>query len=103
MMYSRKDLPQLTEELLKEKELSFSHEIIEPWHIHPVQRDKLNQTVKRFLRVARNTYRPLIVDKNYFLVDGHHRLDLLLKGHYNVARIIKIDSSLEEILEVFKK
>jgi len=103
MTYSRKDLPQLTEKVLESKELEYEHLTIRPWCIHPVQKDRLPQTEERYLRVARNTYKPLIIDKNYNLIDGHHRLDLLLKLNIRDARVIKIALTLEEILEVFQK
>lgn len=103
MTYSRKDLPQLTEKVLEEKGLQYEHLVVKPWYITPMQTDRLPQTEERFLRVARDTYKPLIIDKCNNLIDGHHRLDLLLKGNYREARVIKIHLSFKQILEVFQK
>lgn len=103
MTYFRKDLPQITETLLRAKGLDYEHLTIRPWCISPIQRDRLPQTEERYLRVARNSYKPLIIDRNYNLIDGHHRLDLLLSLNHKDARVIRVALTIEEILEVFQK
>lgn len=103
MTYSRKDLPQLTEKVLDQKGLSYEHLSVKPWCISPMQKDRLPQTEERYLRILRNTYKPLIVDNNLNLIDGHHRHDLLIKLNVPLARVIRINLSFQEILEVFQK
>jgi hypothetical protein len=103
MTYSRKDLPQLTEKVLDQKGLSYEHLSVKPWCISPMQKDRLPQTEERYLRILRNTYKPLIVDNSLNLIDGHHRHDLLIKLNVPLARVIRINLSFQEILEVFQK
>ena len=103
MIYRRKDLPQLNEIILVDAGVPFTRKVVRPWELSPTQKDLRPQTEERYLKVMRNAYKPLIVDSAYKIIDGHHRLDLLLKLNVRDARILQTSISIEEVLTLFKK
>ena len=102
-IYRRDELPQLTKQKLIDAKLPFTEMSIRTWKIRPTQNELRPQTEERYLRILRNTYKPLIVDKDYVLIDGHHRLDLLLKMKIQKARVLVVGASFQEILQLFQK
>lgn len=103
MIYRRDELPQLTKQKLTELGLPFTEMSLQTWKIRPTQNELRPQTEERYLKILRNTYKPLIVDKDYILVDGHHRLDLLLKMQIQRARVLVVGAPFQEILQLSQK
>jgi hypothetical protein len=96
---------QLSEKELLRSELSYSLIRIKVASIKPVQEERLpfsKKYIDRFIKVLNNTHKPLIVDENCILIDGHHRLDVLRKLRRKETKVFKINATFEEILDTFK-
>jgi len=106
-MISRRDLPQLTESVLKEKGIPYESLVITPSSIRPMQVDRLpfddEKYLSRYTKITTNTYRPLVVDQDYKLIDGHHRYDIIQRTNMQSVRVLRLEITFLEVLELFKK
>ena len=107
-MISRSDLPQLSVELLEEKGIPFECLYVTPSSLKPIQSDRLpfddNHYLRRYTKIMNNTYKPLIVDQDFNLIDGHHRYDIMRRMEFfEVARVLQIGLTYPEVIELFKK
>ena len=70
----------------------------------PVQVERvkdLKKQEKRLIKARQNTYRPLVVDQDFYLVDGHHRLDALTELDINLVRVFQVEAPIEQIVSTF--
>ena len=74
--YSRNELPQLNQEILENSNFNYELKSISRESIIPVQVERvkdLKKQEKRLIKARQTTYRPLVIDQDFYLVDGHHR------------------------------
>ena len=107
-MISRSDLPQLSEYLLKEKDIPYEYLRVTVSSIMPIQSDRLpfddNRYLERYVKIVNDTYNPLIVDKDFNLIDGHHRYDIMRRMEFlEVVRVLQLGITYLEVIELFKK
>ena len=107
-MISRSDLPQLSIELLEEMGIAFECLYVTPSSLKPIQSDRLpfndNKYIQRYTKIRNNTYKPLIVDEHYNIIDGHHRYDIIQRmPEVTSVRVIHLSITYLEVLELFKK
>ena len=107
-MISRTDLPQLNATLLHEKRIPYEYLKVTPISIKPIQSDRLpfddNRYIERYTKIVRDTYNPLIVDKDFNLIDGHHRYDIMRRMEFlEVVRVLHLGISYQTVIELFKK
>jgi len=101
--FDRNQLPQIRRDDLEISPFTFSEGEILTSLIKPVQ----SQRVEGLAEDAENgffddDYRPLILDKDNYLVNGHHRLDAAhVLGLYEV-NAIQVDATLEELMKHFE-
>ena len=46
-------------------------------------------------------YRPLVIDKDNYLIDGHHRLDGLTELKIEKVRVLRVNATIEEVIKAF--
>ena len=107
-MISRSDLPQLNATVLHEKNIPYEYLRVTPDSIKPIQSDRLpfddDHYIRRYTKIIRDTYNPLIVDKDFNLIDGHHRYDIMRRMEFlEVIRVLQIGLTYLEVIELFKK
>ena len=107
-MISRSDLPQLSEDLLKERGIPYEYLRVTVSSIKPIQSDRLpfddNRYLERYVKIINDTYKPLIVDQNFNLIDGHHRYDIMRRMEFfEVARVLQLGLTYMEVIELFEK
>ena len=107
-MISRRDLPQLSEKLLSKKEIPFENLRVTPSSIKPIQSDRLPfddaRYLERYVKIVNDTYKPLIVDSEYNLIDGHHRYDIIRRMEFvDSIRVLRLGMHYTKVLELFKK
>ena len=107
-MISRSDLPQLSEQLLRDNGINYEYLTVTISAIKPIQSDRLpfddNRFLERYVKITNDTYKPLIVDKDFNLIDGHHRYDIMRRMEFfEVARVLQLDISYQEVIDLFKK
>ena len=106
-MISRSDLPQLSEQLLRDNGINYEYLTVTISAIKPIQSDRLpfddNRYLERYVKITNDTYKPLIVDKDFNLIDGHHRYDIMRRMEFfEVARVLQLDISYQEVINLFK-
>lgn len=107
-MISRSDLPQLNATLLHEKRIPYEYLRITLSSIKPIQSDRLpfddSKYLERYVKIVNDTYNPLIVDKDFNLIDGHHRYDIMRRMEFlEVVRVLQLGISYQTVIELFKK
>ena len=108
-MISRSDLPQLNATVLHEKHIPYEYLRVTPDSIKPIQSDRLpfddNHYIRRYTKIIRDTYNPLIVDKDFNLIDGHHRYDIIgrMNPPMTSVRVLHLGIPYTEVIELFKK
>ena len=107
-MISRSDLPQLNATLLNEKGIPYEYLRVTPDSIKPIQSDRLpfddDHYIRRYTKIIRDTYNPLIVDKNFNLIDGHHRYDIIrrMDPPMTSVRVLQLGITYQEVIDLFK-
>ncbi len=102
--FDRNQLPQLNQEILDASDYSYEKVTIPTKDIIPVQTQRV-----RGLRVQEkgwllnDEYRPLVVDQDNYLIDGHHRLDGIKELQIKHVSVLRVNASIEEIAEAFNE
>ena len=108
-MISRSDLPQLNATVLHERSIPYEYLRVTPDSIKPIQSDRLpfddSHYIRRYTKIIRDTYNPLIVDKDFNLIDGHHRYDIIrrMDPPMTSVRVLQLGLTYMEVIELFKK
>ena len=107
-MISRSDLPQLNATVLIKNNIPYEYLKVTISSIKPIQSDRLpfndNRYIERYTKIRNNTYKPLIVDEDYNIIDGHHRYDIIRRmPEVTSVRVIHLSITYLEVLELFKK
>ena len=107
-MISRSDLPQLNATVLHEKHIPYEYLRVTPISIKPIQSDRLpfddNRYIERYTKIIRDIYNPLIIDKDFNLIDGHHRYDIIrrMEPPLSSVRVLQLGITYEEVINLFK-
>ena len=107
-MISRSELPQLNIAVIDEKRIPYEYLRITPVSIKPIQSDRLpfddNHYLRRYVKITNDTYKPLVIDQDFNLIDGHHRYDIMRRMEFfEVARVLQLGLTYLEVIELFKK
>ena len=107
-MISRSDLPQLNATVLIKNNIPYEYLKVTISSIKPIQSDRLpfndGKYIERYTKIRNNTYKPLIVDEDYNIIDGHHRYDIIRRmPEVTSVRVIHLSITYLEVLELFKK
>ena len=57
-----------------------------------------HKTIKANKQVKQGDYKPLVVDVENRIVNGHHRYDALKRQGHHDAKVYKLEQSIEELL-----
>ena len=106
-MISRSDLPQLNATLLHEMRIPFEYLTVTISAIKPIQSDRLpfddNRYLERYVKIVNDTYNPLVIDKDFNLIDGHHRYDIMRRMEFlEVVRVLQVAISYQTVIDLFK-
>lgn len=100
--YSRQELPQVTSELLNN--IPHTLETVDMEYLCPVQKEIIKENlVKQFKRLKENKFNPIVVDKDYRIINGHHRYEVLKQLNSGYAEVARIPFTLEEVKSVMEK
>ena len=83
---------------VKPGEYNGSYETLDVDQLIPVQtiRHK-DKAIKADHKVQRETYEPIVIDRDNRIVNGHHRYDALIRAGEKVARVYKMLRSIKEL------
>jgi len=97
--YNREDLPQIRNKDLKH--IPHTLETVNLDSIVPVQKERVKENLQRqYKRLKENKLEPIIVDKDYRIINGHHRYEILKQLNSTYIDVAKIDESLEIIIKL---
>ena len=57
-----------------------------------------HKTIKANKQVKQGDYKPLVVDRNNRIVNGHHRYDALKQQGHHTAQVYKLEQAIEELM-----
>lgn len=101
-IYDRKSLPQI-----RKKELTripHTVETVELNNLIPSQNELIVENLqKQFKHLKENRFAPIVVDKDYRIINGHHRYEVLKQLNSSYAEVACIPFTLEEVKSVMEK
>ena len=100
--FPRNIRPQIRKGDLEGSPFKYSKHEISLDKIKPVQRQRvagMHDKAKRGF--ADGTIRPIIVDKNNYIVNGHHRYDIALSQGLPKTNILKVDATIEDLIDYY--
>ena len=102
--FERNQLPQRSQEILDSSDYSYEKTTVPAKDIIPVQTQRVREfRVQDKEWLLNDEYGPLIIDRDNYLIDGHHRLDGSKELQIKNVRVLRVNASIEEIVEAFKK
>ena len=104
--FERNQLPQLNQEILDSSDFKYEKTLITTESIIPVQTQRVRAfklRAKQKEQLLNGSYSPLIIDKENYLIDGHHRLDGIKELKIQKVKVLKMNASIEEVIESFSK
>ncbi len=104
--FERNQLPQLNQEILDSSGFKYEKILISTESIIPVQTQRVRAfklRAKQKEQLLNGSYSPLIIDKENYLIDGHHRLDGIKELKIKQVKVLKMNASIEEVIESFSK
>jgi len=70
--------------------------------IPSLQKERLQENlIRQFKRLKENTFQPIVVDKDYRIVNGHHRYEVLKQLGSQYIEVARINESLEALIDNF--
>jgi TonB-dependent receptor len=102
--YSRQELPQLSETILAGSDYPFELKTVSLSNLIPVQVDRvpnLKKHEKRLIKAQQDTYRPLVVDHSFHIIDGHHRYDALTELGIENVRVFHVHADISDVVIAF--
>ena len=99
--YTREQLPQIRNIHLES--INHTMETVHIDDIIPVQEERNIENFNRQLtNISEGNYRPIIVDCDNKIINGHHRYEALQMLEYTEIQVAKLPLTLEQILEELK-
>jgi hypothetical protein len=100
--FDRNIMPQIRKGNLQNSPFKFKKGKIRLEKLKPVQ----SQRVKGMHDKAKKGFedgsiRPIVIDKNNFIVNGHHRYDVARGLELKKVRVLKVDASIEDLIDHF--
>jgi hypothetical protein len=102
--FDRNTMPQIRKGNLQNSPFKFRKGKISLNKLKPVQ----SQRVKGYHDKAKSGFadgsiRPIVIDKNNYIVNGHHRYDVACGLELKKVIVIKVDATIEELIEYFSE
>ena len=98
--FPRKIMPQIRQPDLDDGPFSYKLGNISVSNLKPVQKQRVKGLKDKAKRgFDDGSIRPIIVDKNNFIVNGHHRYDVALELDLDKVKAIRVDATIEELIK----
>ena len=102
--FDRKELPQVNIKHLAKSKFNYTFKEMDLDDIKPVQSQRVKGLVSSSeVLILKNKYKPLVVDKNGYLVNGHHRYDAANNLEMDEVNVVEVDANIDELIEYFKE
>jgi hypothetical protein len=98
--FPRKIMPQIRQPDLDDGPFSYKLGNISVSNLKPVQKQRVKGLKDKAKRgFDDGSIRPIIIDKNNFIVNGHHRYDVALELDLDKVKAIRVDATIEELIK----
>jgi len=102
--YDRNKLPQIKSKHLIDSPFDYTFKEMDLNDIKPVQSQRVKGLVKSSEKIIiKGEYKPLVVDVNNYLVNGHHRYDAARNLEMDKINVIKVNGTIEELIKYFEE
>jgi hypothetical protein len=93
-------MPQIRQPDLDDGPFSYKLGNISVSNLKPVQKQRVKGLKDKAKRgFDDGSIRPIIIDKNNFIVNGHHRYDVALELDLDKVKAIRVDATIEELIK----
>ena len=100
--FPRNIMPQIRKGDIKDSPFEMSKDKIDITKLKPVQAQRVKGMHDKAKRgFADGSIRPMIVDKDNYIVNGHHRFDIALEMGMKKVKVIQVDATVEELIDHF--
>ena len=98
--FPRKIMPQIRQPDLDDGPFSYKAGNISVSNLKPVQKQRVKGLKDKAKRgFDDGSIRPIIVDKNNYIVNGHHRYDVALELELDKVKAIRVDATIEDLID----
>ena len=98
--FPRSIMPQVRQPDLDEGPFDYKQGTMSVSKLKPVQKQRVKGLKDRAKRgFDDGTIRPIIVDKNNYIVNGHHRYDVARELEMERVKIIKVNATIEDLID----
>ena len=100
--FPRDIMPQIRKGNLQDSPFTFEKGNIKIKKLKPVQNQRVKGMHDRAKQgFADGSVRPIVIDKNNYIVNGHHRYDVARGLDYKKVKVLKVNATIEELIEYF--
>ena len=100
--FPRDIMPQIRKGNLQDSPFTFEKGNIKIKKLKPVQNQRVKGMHDRAKQgFADGSIRPIVIDKNNYIVNGHHRYDVARGLDYKKVKVLKVNATIEELIEYF--
>ena len=104
--FDRNQLPQLNQSIIEQSDFTYIVTEVPVSSLKPVQTQRVKDLKKheaRLIKAQQDSYRPLVIDQQYYIIDGHHRYDALTEMGVENARVLLVNADIEQVAETFSE
>ena len=102
--FPRNIMPQIRKGDIKDSHFDYTKETIDITKLKPVQNQRVKGMHDKAKRgFADGSIRPIIIDIDNYIVNGHHRFDVALQMGMKNVKVLRVNSTVEELIDHFSK
>ena len=100
--FPRSIMPQIRKGDIDDSPFNYNKENIDIKKLMPVQKQRVKGMHDKAKRgFADGSIRPIVIDKNNYIVNGHHRFDVALQMGIKKLDVLKVNATIEELIDHF--
>ena len=100
--FPRNIMPQIRKGDIKDSPFDYTKHNVDIETLMPVQNQRVKGMHDRAKRgFADGSIRPIVIDKNNYIVNGHHRFDVALQMGIKKLDVLKVNATIEELIDHF--
>lgn len=101
-IFKREELPQIGKEELEY--LTYKKESVDIRKLRPIQVERFEENfTKQMHKYSVGKFKPIIVDEEYRIINGHHRYDVAMYNNLDKVNVYKLENTIYDLHEVIRK
>jgi len=101
--FDRNIMPQIRKNNLQDSGFKFEKKKIKLSKLKPVQSQRVKGMHSQALKGFQDgSIHPIIIDKNNYIVNGHHRYDVARSLDMDKVKVLKVNATVEELIDFYK-